>query len=287
MSRVAREGLFFLERKNQRTFARWWVVRVAIAAGVGACAPGVPQDLRPALAPDAALRVMSEGEYSGGWSVANPSFSSATGPVLPAAFGGGPRADFSTDDGIVVIADVVWDEPTTYGGVHSADWRLFRGSALLKEKRTDERLSGKPARILSHISAGSFPPGSYRVELLLDEKPFGAATFNILPARVPAPVSTAITGPDCAGEPPGTIIQLNRIRPNYPLGAVDRRQSGCAALSIILDNDGHVSGVRVDGEFPQAAGFGDAAAQAAHGAIFAPGNGGKTTHLVIHFKSAN
>ena len=68
---------------------------------------------------------------------------------------------------------------------------------------------------------------------------------------------------------------------------MERRVNGCAALSIILDNEGHPSGVRVDGEFPKGAGFGEAAARAAHGAVFPPGHGGETTHMVVHFKSLN
>jgi hypothetical protein len=266
----------------------------AILAGVTACAPPVPQDLTPAANAattqelhSAGLRMESEADYTSHGTITLVKVGPHAGILEPAGFTGTPRTSFYTQEGIVAVADITWSEPTPYGGFHSADWRLLRNNVLLKEKLTKERLSDKPAHILSHISAESFPPGNYRLELLMDQKPFATLPFSIDASPAPAPLTTPISSPDCAGAPLGPIKPVNRLRPEFPSSAEGRHAKGCASVSIVLDNDGHPSGVRVDAEYPKNIGFGRAAARAVWGAVFPPGHGGETTYMTIHFVTLN
>jgi hypothetical protein len=281
----------------QRTLVR---LTAGLVASLAACEAPIPHDLQPSIAlddtettPASPLRLVGEAEYTGHGPVGAIGFDPRTGAIMPAGFTGTPRTSFYTQEGIIAVADITWAESGSYGGIHAADWRLFGSNALLKEKRTDERLATKPARIISHISAGSFPPGKYRLELLLDQKPFGAVPFTILAAEIPPPLPVAIGGPTCTstgastgastGTSPAGILPISRLRPEYPMQAAEHNVGGCAAVSVIIDNAGHASGVRVDAEYPKDAGFGAAVAKAAAAAIFPPGHGGETAHIHVNF----
>jgi hypothetical protein len=265
-----------------------------LLASLSTCAPAVPEGPAPANTSNAfrdlqpvAARLVSEAAYTLPGRTVRIGFSPGIGPIVPTGPAGTSRTSFYTDEGVVAVADITWSDPASSGGTHIVDWQLFRDNLMLKEKRTDEKFFGKPARILSHISANSFPPGHYRVELMVDQKPFAILPFSILATEAPAPLAVAVSGPDCTAAMtlPSTIMPLSPIRPNFPEALMDRGGSGCAFVSIILDNSGRPSGLRVDGEYPKNSGFGRAATQAILAAVFPAGHGGETTHMTIRFRS--
>jgi hypothetical protein len=271
-------------------------VVTTLLMGLASCGTSI-QDLQPGSATGAAqgnppARLVSEADYTRyGPNMISFCGAGAAARAQP-GFTGTPRTSFYTAEGIVAVTDVTWPESTSDAGLHHVDWRLFQGDTVLKEKHSDERLCSKSSRILSHLSAGSFAPGTYRFDLLLDQKPFATLPFKLLAAQTPAPLTTLITGPKCKGAAQTETARphlkpVNQVRPGFPSGAADRHESGCAVVSIIVDNDGHPSGVRVDGEYPEHAGFGDMAARAYWLSTFPPGHGGETTRMTVHFNMRN
>jgi pantoate kinase len=81
------------------------------------------------------------------------------------------------------------------------------------------------------------------------------------------------------------VHAFHPVFPIYPEKAAERGTGGCAAVSVVLDNDGHAAGIRIDAEYPPGLGFGVALAQAASATIYTPGHGGETTHITVHFSA--
>jgi hypothetical protein len=220
-------------------------VVTTLLMGLASCGTSI-QDLQPASATGAAkgsppARLVSEADYTRyGPNMISFCGAGAAARAQP-GFTGTPRTSFYTAEGIVAVTDVTWPESTSDAGLHHVDWRLFQGDTVLKEKHSDERLCSKPSRVLSYLSAGSFAPGTYRLDLLLDQKPFATLPFKLLAAQTPAPLTTPITGPKCKG-----AAQTETARPHLmPVNQVPAAQpTGTKAAALSCPSSSIMTGTQ-------------------------------------------
>lgn len=256
-----------------------WPKIAPVAVILSACAQPVPHDLQ-----SAGMSAFDESNYI----LTEHCFFCGQQRVA--------RSSFSYKEGVVITAKITWPDAAPKGGKHDVDWRITQGDRVLKEKHGTETLGAKPAILVSHLSAGSFPPGEYRVALTIDNAPFGEIPIRLTAApswNVPA--DSAI-GPDCIRTPKDTVKPIQRkdiIKPirqamlEFPEVAADHKLEGCALVAVVLGEDGYPADVKILAEHPDNAGFGNGLAKDAWAVLYPRGHTGEVIFLHANYRIGN
>lgn len=194
------------------------------------------------------------------------------------------RSSFSAKEGVVITAKITWPDAAPKGGKHDVDWRIMQRERIVKEKHGTETLGAKPAILVSHLSAGSFPPGEYRVALTIDNAPFSEIPIRL--AAVPSwKISINFTiRPDCSGGPKDSIKPIRQVMLEFPEAAADHKLEGCALVAVVLGEDGYPADVKILAEHPDNAGFGNGLAKDAWAALYPPGHAGEIMFLHANYR---
>jgi hypothetical protein len=87
---------------------------------------------------------------------------------------------FTLQDRVIMLVDFTWPDPTQEGGLHSCEWKWFRGTTLVSDtpvKRIDFRST--PWTLQTGRPAAALGTGDFTVETIVDGNVVGTGRFTI------------------------------------------------------------------------------------------------------------
>lgn len=149
------------------------LILVALTFGIAGCKQETPPP-KPAPVPAPQPQVQTPPAAPAAVSVTNVTLGKSLGPDKQVT---APTDTFATNDTIYAVVETTGTGTATL----KAKWTYHKGDKTAAVDESSQTISASgPAASEFHVSKpDGWPPGDYRVEILLDDKPAGMKTFTV------------------------------------------------------------------------------------------------------------